>query len=64
MIYVLSPREDIVVQQLAIERELTPANVMRQALAHYQHWHMRLAAGETVTWSGDKRRAREFRGPT
>jgi hypothetical protein len=56
-------REAKVVAQLSEEQELSPQAVMRQALRLYQSDFLRRKAGETVTWSGDAQRARDFAGP-
>lgn len=56
-------REAKAVAQLSEEQELSPQAVMRQALRLYQSDFLRRKAGETVTWSGDAQRARDFAGP-
>lgn len=48
--------------ELSRATDLSPGAVMRQALRLYQMNHFRLAAGETVSWSGDAQRAEEFAG--
>jgi len=56
-------REAQAIAQLSEEQELSPRAVMRQALRLYQADFLRRKAGETVTWSGDEQRARDFAGP-
>jgi len=56
-------REKAAILSLCADQELSPTAVMRQALRLYQHDHCRRKDGETVTWSGDDQRARDFAGP-
>jgi len=56
-------REKAAILSLCADQELSPTAVMRQALRLYQHDHCRRKDGETVTWSGDYQRARDFAGP-
>lgn len=58
----LSKDELKAVEDLADELELSEGAVMRQALRFYQLTHMRLKRGETVHFSGDDLRARQFSG--
>lgn len=59
----LTGAEQAALRQLAIDQDLSEAGVLRQALRLYQMHHVRLKAGETVTWSGDARRVRDFVPP-
>jgi len=59
----LSDKERAALQQIMQEQELSATAVWRQALRSYQMDHERRKSGETVTWSGDAERAREFAGP-
>ena len=56
-------REKAAILSLCADQELSPTAIMRQALRLYQHDHCRRKDGETVTWSGDDQRARDFAGP-
>lgn len=57
-----SPAESEAVQHLAEVQGLSFDGVMRQALRWYQMMVFRLRAGETVSFSGDAKRAAEFAG--
>jgi len=59
---VLTPEEWAVVSSLGAEQELSDSAVLRQALRHYQRDFERIKAGETVHWSGDEQRLRDFAG--
>ena len=58
----LSEKETVALATLAVEKEMSEAAVMRQALRLYQLVHERMKAGETFVFSGDAERAREFAG--
>ncbi|MBD3762594.1 MAG: transcriptional regulator [Rhizorhabdus sp.] len=58
-----TPVERGVLGLLAAEQDLSQFGILRQALRLYQMHHRRLKNGETVSWSGDAARAREFSGP-
>lgn len=58
----LSSAEREALEALAQQHQMSQEGVMRQALRLYQLYHRRLKDGETVTWSGDAQRTREFRG--
>lgn len=45
------------INQLAKELDLTPSQVLRQALRFYQLHHHRISQGETFSYSGDAERA-------
>ncbi len=51
------------VDSLARKQGMSREGVIRQALRLYQMHQTRLWAGETVTYSGDQQRARDFAGP-
>jgi hypothetical protein len=55
-------KERAAIAELMESQGLTEAQVMRQALRHYQTLIHRLRDGETCTWSGDRARAKEFSG--
>jgi hypothetical protein len=57
-----SEQEKAAIAELAQQRDLSDMGVLRNALRLYQLHAVRLAAGETCTWSGDRQRAREFAG--
>lgn len=59
----LSDREMAVVEELAAQAELSKTAVIRQALRLYQLVSIRIRAGETMTFSGDKERIALFVGP-
>ena len=59
----LSEREMATVDALAAHHELSKTAVIRQALRLYQMIHVRIMAGETMTFSGDKERVALFVGP-
>ncbi|EQB03876.1 hypothetical protein [Sphingobium sp. HDIP04] len=59
----LTPEEWAVVEQLGIQQELSVSATLRQAVRLYQVHVERIKAGETVSWSGDAQRARDFSGP-
>jgi hypothetical protein len=50
------------VQELSEYHQLSQLQTMRQALRSYQLQERRIRNGETVTWSGDAERMREFAG--
>ena len=50
-------REMLALEQLAEHHQMSKTAVMRQALRLYQLIHIRLQAGETFSFSGDKDRA-------
>jgi hypothetical protein len=60
--YTPDDREKTAILDLCDDQELSPRAVMRQALRQYQADHLRRKDGETVTWSGDEQRARDFAG--
>lgn len=51
------------ISDLSARTELSEMAVIRQALRLYQQHHSRIMAGETVNWSGDEQRAKDFAGP-
>lgn len=59
----LTAREMAVVEELAASHEITKTALIRQALRVYQMIQSRIAAGETMTFSGDKERVALFVGP-
>jgi predicted transcriptional regulator len=59
----LTDQEMAVVEQLAVEMDLSKTAIFRQALRWYQKTHLRLKAGERVIFSGDEQRMIEFVGP-
>lgn len=59
----LTPKEDDALTQLAAEQDMTEQGILRLALRQYQLMHRRIEAGETVAFSGDAQRARDFAGP-
>lgn len=59
----LTDREMAVVENLADKQELSKTALMRQALRLYQLVHERHAAGETMSFSGDRERVALFIGP-
>lgn len=56
------PEEREAIRRLALEHDLSPMGVVRQALRLYQLHNKRLFDGETCIYSGDAQRAREFIG--
>lgn len=60
---ILSPEEWAVVEEIAHQQEFSVSAALRQAVRLYQLHMDRIRSGETVTWSGDAERAREFAGP-
>jgi hypothetical protein len=52
--------ESAVIRSLAQDQDLSESAVIRQALRLYQLNHKRLKDGETLSYSGDAERAREF----
>lgn len=50
------------IQEIMDRHNLSEAGALRQALRLYQVWDRRIANGETVTWSGDAQRMKEFSG--
>ena len=50
-------REMLALERLAEHHQMSKTAVMRQALRLYQLIHIRLQAGETFSFSGDKDRA-------
>jgi hypothetical protein len=59
----LRRREMDVVEQLAVEMDVSKTVVVRQALKLYQQVHLRLKAGETLHFSGDQERIALFVAP-
>jgi hypothetical protein len=59
----LTQREMAVLEQLANVHDMSKTAVMRQALRLYQLVETRIAAGETMSFSGDKERVMMFIGP-
>jgi len=59
----LSEREMAVVDQMAELQDISKTAVIRSALRLYQLVHLRLAAGETMSFSSDKERIALFIGP-
>lgn len=58
----LTPEEMAALEALSLDLDMTKSGIMRQALRHYQLLHYRLAAGETMSFSGDRKRSEEFAG--
>jgi hypothetical protein len=58
----LSEKEMTVLEELAVEKDLSKTAVMRQALRLYQLVNTRLNAGERMMFSGDQQRQVEFIG--
>lgn len=54
--------EQAIIEKQADELELSPKQWLRLAAAYYQMHNKRIADGETCTYSGDEKRAREFAG--
>jgi len=50
------------IQKMADERGMRTGAVIRQAVRLYQLYLCRLEDGETLIWSGDAKRARDFAG--
>lgn len=63
MTVTLTDAEINALEALSKEQELSPPRLLIQGLRLYQLHHERLKAGETVVWSGDNQRARDFAGP-
>ncbi len=64
MTFNLSPREmEALIEQLALEHDMSKTAVLRQALRAYQYLHRRVMEGERIILSGDAQRAMEFVGP-
>lgn len=59
----LSDREMAVLEQMAKDSDLTKTALLRSALRLYQLVTVRLKAGETMSFSGDKERIVMFFGP-
>lgn len=59
----LTQREMDVLEELATDHDMSKTAVMRQALRLYQCCHLRIKAGETMSFSGDQARVVEFIGP-
>lgn len=59
----LSEKEMDAVEKLAAETDMTKTGVMRQALRLYQMIHHRYNQGETMSFSGDPKRAMLILGP-
>lgn len=59
----ITQEELTTLQRMGDDLELSSDAIYRQALRHYQLAHHRIKDGETVTWSGDAQRARDFAGP-
>ena len=51
------------IEQRALECDMSKTAVVRQAIRLYQLVNIRLAAGETISFSGDKVRIAMFIGP-
>lgn len=58
----LTPKETAALAELARQKDMSEAAVMRQALRLYQLVHERMKAGESFSFSGDAARAAEFAG--
>lgn len=56
------PEERAALKALGEEQDLSLEAVIRQAVRLYQQHTKRLKDGETVRWSGDEQRARDFAG--
>ena len=50
------------IMNLAVEQRLSIIGVIRQAVRLYRLHTKRLKDGEICTWSGDEKRAQEFKG--
>lgn len=59
----MSDVEAAVLHRLSREADIPQDRVFIQALRLYHQHRERLKDGETVSWSGDAQRAREFAGP-
>ena len=59
----LSEREMDVLENLAVEIDMSKTAVMRQALRLYQLVRVRAQAGERIFFEGDDQRRAEFIGP-
>ncbi len=61
--WVPTAREELSIRELCVRQDLSRAALLRQAVRQYEVDYFRRKAGETCTWSGDARRARDFAGP-
>jgi hypothetical protein len=59
----LTDDEQAAIERLMAEQELSRPQIFRCALREYQMGQERRKAGETVSWSGDGQRLRDFAGP-
>lgn len=59
----LTVEEERAIDELAATQDLSYQAVLRQALRLYQMTQRRLATGETMHFSGDGQRIRDFAGP-
>ncbi len=59
----LNEQELAVIAELSTYHQLSKIQTLRQALRLYQLHDRRIRDGETLTWSGDSQRARDFVGP-
>jgi hypothetical protein len=64
IIFFPDKKEQEAIEDLCRQQGLSEKALIRQALRLYQMDFMRRKAGETVTYSGDLQRAREFAGAT
>jgi len=60
---VFNDEEEKVLEALAKQADMSQTQVLRQALRMYQIIQVRVNAGETLTFSGDKERIALFVGP-
>lgn len=58
----LRPEEMAVVEDMATRHDMSKTSIIRQALRLYQLVNARLAAGETMHFSGDQERVALFVG--
>jgi hypothetical protein len=58
-----TPQEQVAIDDMARQKGLSIAALYKQAMRLYHLHDARLAAGETVHWSGDAQRAGDFAGP-
>lgn len=61
---VWSEKERKALESLIESQQLSVRSIIRQALALYQQHCERIHAGETMTYSGDAQRSKEFAGTT
>jgi len=59
----LSDQEMAAVERMADQAELSKTALLRQALRLYEMINVRVRAGETMTFSGDRERVALFIGP-